>query len=124
MSKPIFFNTLQYAKILETGGIEPEQAKVHTEALCHAFAENLYSQDEVDKMIEAALKRFDDRTVQLREEMRKDREEIRGEMHKEFNKIHNEIRSVQDNILKRGYTALAVILAVIALSSNLIHFTH
>ena len=122
MSNPIVFDSLSYAKMLDKGGVL--HSEVHATALAKALAENLYTQSEVDQMIEAALKRFDDRTVQLREEI-----------HKEFHKIHmdikdlrlemkSEIRDVQDNILKRGYTALAVILTVIALSSNLIHFTH
>ncbi|NNM59973.1 MAG: hypothetical protein HKM04_09190 [Legionellales bacterium] len=118
MSKPIVFDSLSYAKMLDKGGVP--HSEVHATALAKALAENLYTQSEVDQMIEAALKRFDDRTVQLREEI-----------HKEFHKIHIdikdlrlEIKDVQDNILKRGYTALAVILGVIALSSNFIHFTH
>lgn len=129
MSKPIVFDTLNYAKILDKGGVP--HSEVHTRALITALSENLYTQTEVDQMIEAALKRFDERTVQIREEMRQEREEIRAE----FNKIHmdikdlrlelkSEIKDVQDNILKRGYTVLVVILGLMTLSSNFIHFSH
>lgn len=118
MSTMILFNTLAYAKLLTKGGVE--HADVHADALAEALAENLYSQTEVDKMIEAALKRFDERTFQLREEMQKDRENIQ----REFHLVHMEIRSTQDKILKHVYTALGIILAVVALSSNLIHVAH
>ena len=82
MSKPIVFDSLNYAKILDKGGVP--HSEVHTRALITALSENLYTQTEVDQMIEAALKRFDERTVQIREEM-----------HVEFNKIHMEIKDLR-----------------------------
>lgn len=111
MSKSILFNSLAYATLLGNGGVE--HADVHAMALMEALSENLYSQSEVDQMIEAALRRFDERTVQMREEM-----------HKEFYKVHMEIRNTQENILKHVYTALGIILAVFTLSSNFLHITH
>lgn len=154
MSKKILFDTLKHAKILESGGVE--HADVHAAALAHALADNIYSKHETDTMIEAALKRFDDRTTKMLAEMRKEQEgyrlhvetrfnqlqgdikdfrlevkdeinDVRSEINdvrSEINDVRLEIKDVQDNILKRGSTALAVVLAVIALSSSLLHFSH
>ncbi|MFN7097511.1 MAG: hypothetical protein ACK4PR_08135, partial [Gammaproteobacteria bacterium] len=112
MGKNIMFNTLSYAKMLDNGGIE--RADVHAAALHEALAQNIFTKSEVEQMLETALKRFDERTVQLREEIHKDFHKI----HMDIKDLRLEIKDVQDNILKRGYTALAVVLAVIALSSN------
>ena len=60
MSKKLVFETLHYAKILEMGGVE--HADIHAASLAEVIPQNLYIKDEVDKMIEAALNRFDKRT--------------------------------------------------------------
>jgi phenylalanyl-tRNA synthetase alpha subunit len=147
MSKKVLFDTLKHAKILESGGVE--HADVHATALALALADNLYSKHETDNMIEAALKRFDDRTTQMLAEIRKEHETYRLYAENRFNQLHSDIKDfrlevkdeindvraeisdvriemkdMQDNILKRGSTALAVVLAVIALSSSLLHFSH
>jgi DNA-binding ferritin-like protein len=127
MPQKILFDTLNYAKILTNGGVA--YAEIHATALSEALDQNIYVKHEVDTMIEAALRRFDERTVQIREEMQKERLQIE----QRFNQLHLDIKSVQiemnkkmkevqENILKRGYTALAIILAVNALSSSLLHF--
>ena len=63
MSKKIVFDTLEYAKMLAEGGVE--HADIHSSSLATALVQNIYTRDEVDKMIEETFKRFDDRTFAL-----------------------------------------------------------
>jgi len=140
MRKKILFDTLNYAKMLTNDGVE--HADTHSKALSEVLGDNLYSQHETDKMIDAALRRFDERTAEIREEMRQNREELREEMREErlrieqrFNQQSHEIKEVrndlllkindmQDHILKKVYFALSLFLAGIALLSVFTHLLH
>ena len=55
--KKLIFDTLSYVKMLAKGGVSC--AEVHAESLATALAHNIYIKDEVDKMIEGTLARFD-----------------------------------------------------------------
>lgn len=74
----IAFDTLNYSKMLADGGVE--KADIHSASLCATISQNIYLKFEVDKMIEDALKRFDERTLQIRAEMKADMAELRLEM--------------------------------------------
>jgi hypothetical protein len=58
MLKKLPFDTLELATLLKAGGVE--NSEVHAASLAAVITQNLYVKDEVDKMIEAALARFDE----------------------------------------------------------------
>jgi hypothetical protein len=71
MLKKLAFDSLQYAK---QGGVE--HAAIHSSALADAIVQNIYTKDETDKMIENALKEFEERTHRMQLEMKDLRLEI------------------------------------------------
>lgn len=74
----VAFDTLKYSKMLSDGGVE--NSDIHSASLCATISQNIYLKYEVDKMIEDALKRFDERTLQMRTEMKADMSALRLEM--------------------------------------------
>jgi hypothetical protein len=60
VTKNIPFDTLQYAQLLKSQGIE--NAEGHSAALAAVLLQNVYVKEEVDQMIDAALKEFNLRT--------------------------------------------------------------
>lgn len=116
MGQTILFNNLSYAKLLRKGGVP--HADIHAAALTQALSENLYSQAEVDKMVEHVLKRMDDKTIELREEMTKEFHQV----HMEIKDLRLEMRDIQDVMLRRIYTALAIATGILVLTSNLGRF--
>jgi hypothetical protein len=74
----LIFDTLTYANQLKTAGIK--NSNLCTKALNDALALNIYSKPEIDKMIQSALnrvdaslRRFDERTKELKQESIADR---------------------------------------------------
>lgn len=57
MKTKLLFDTLDYAKILQDGGVE--NADIHATSLVAALSQNLYTKDEVDMRIERAINHFD-----------------------------------------------------------------
>lgn len=78
LAEKLAFDTLAYSKMLAEGGVE--NADIHSSSLCATISSNIYLKFEVDKMIEDALKRFDERTLQIRAELKADMAELRLEM--------------------------------------------
>ena len=66
MTKKIAFDTLQYARMLQSGGVI--EADTHAASLAEVITHNFYTKDEVDKMVEAALKQFEARTRAIEKE--------------------------------------------------------
>lgn len=86
MTKKLMFDTLSYVKLLTNSNVS--HADIHAEALVCALDQNLYTRNEVDRMIEDTFRRFDERTREIREEARKNEVESR----REFERIRVEIR--------------------------------
>lgn len=63
MTKDIPFDTLHYAQLLKNQGIECPEGQAS--ALAAVITLNIFTKGEVEKMIEAALKEFHDRTQEL-----------------------------------------------------------
>lgn len=57
MMKKLIFDTLSYVKMLTKGVVS--HAEIHAGSLATALAHNIYVKDEVNKIIEATLARFD-----------------------------------------------------------------
>lgn len=55
--KKLPFDTLELATLLENGGVE--KANIHAASLAAVITQNLYTKNEIDKMNEALLARFD-----------------------------------------------------------------
>ncbi len=127
--KKLVFDSLNYAKILASAGIE--SVDVFAEALVHALSENLYVKYEVDNMIEAALKQFSDRTIQLREEMRAEnrllREEMRAESlrnREEFHKVRIEMKQITDKAVNRMTLNVGIISTLLAIVASVGHYLY
>ena len=71
MSDKVYFDTLKLAKMLEKGGVE--HSDVLTSSISKALTQNIYTKQEVENMLETALKSFDERTQQLRIEAQQQR---------------------------------------------------
>lgn len=95
----VAFDTLGYAKRLCAGGIE--NADVHAESLCATITQNIYLKFEVDKMIEEALKRFDERTLQIRAEMKAEANELRAELRSEISSVRLEMRDMRIDLERK-----------------------
>ena len=147
MAKGPAFDTLKYVKILRKGSIA--NSEIFSEALADAISQNIYIKNEVDKMIEAALKEFHQRTIEMREQMReqmREEAEKRDQERKEYEKRHEEsqrqfqewrlemklemkdIRAEMEQITNRAVTRVTINLGVIIATLNLIslavHFLH
>ncbi len=111
MTKKVLFDSLNHAKMLERGGIS--HADVHAEALLVALAQSTYGQCEVDKMIENTFKRFDERTVQIRQEMQK-----------EFCELRLDIKDTEERLLTKYNRILVIATAILTIYTTLLHFVH
>ena len=63
MAKKVMFNTLQYAKTLNSAGVE--HADTHSAALEQALTQNIYSIPDVDKMIRELSARSEHRILKV-----------------------------------------------------------
>jgi hypothetical protein len=106
-ARKLMFDTLNYAKILDSSGVS--HPDVHASALNDVLGQNIYSKNETDTMYEAALKRFDERTVemreQIREEMRRDREEFRHKMDRDREEFSQKMDRDREEI-RRDFNSL------------------
>ena len=57
MTTKLLFDTLNYARLLENGGVG--NADVHASSLVTALSQNIYTKDEVDMRIERAINHFE-----------------------------------------------------------------
>lgn len=67
MNQAIAFDTLRYAKILAEHGVE--NSEVHVKLLAEIIPQNIYLKYEVDAMLEAVIKRSDEKFFKLQKEM-------------------------------------------------------
>jgi hypothetical protein len=139
MSK-LIYDTLAYSKMLKEGGVE--HAEVHSTALADSISQNIYTKDEVDKVIEAALKRFDERTFQMRDEFEKrssqmrdefkvSLDEMRGQTHNMQlemkaieNRIENKIVETNNKTIQWLTAGMGFVVALLAIVSAVLHFIH
>jgi Skp family chaperone for outer membrane proteins len=66
MTKKLPFDALEYATLLKQGGVD--HSEVHAASLAAIITQNIYTKDEVDKMIEATFQRFDNAMKEMREQ--------------------------------------------------------
>lgn len=105
MTNKIIFDTLAYAKTLESAGIAHPEA--HSEALVQAITHNIYTQCKIDKMIDASLKQFHERTLEMRREwqeevIRREQEMAKRDQkwEKSTNRLLLEIKTVENKLEK------------------------
>lgn len=93
MNKKLVFDTLNYAKILEQGGII--YSDVHSSALAGAIIENIYVKYEVDSMFNAALERSDKAIQKMQQDTDKIIEQRNAETAKKLQEWRNEFKESQ-----------------------------
>lgn len=93
MEKKFAFDTLEYAKMLEQGGVT--NAQVHSASLAESITQNMFTKPEIEKMFEVTIKQFEQRTYQIRDEMRAEAQKFREEVRADFQRLRDEVRSDQ-----------------------------
>lgn len=109
MSGELLFDTLNYAKMLERGGIS--HSDVHAVALADALTQNLYSKNEIEEMIENVMRQF-------KEEMHSFRIEVKSEI----NDLRLEMKELESSLEKKISLKLGVMTGFITLVIALSHF--
>jgi Skp family chaperone for outer membrane proteins len=132
-AKRLPFDTLEYATLLKEKGVA--NAEAHAASLAAVIVQNLYTKDEVDKMIEAALQRFDERTrtsekefkeilLRFDERTRTSEKEFKEATHR----LEVELYRLDKNIERTGsrtiYTTVSILGALIAVVGAAATFTH
>jgi DNA anti-recombination protein RmuC len=128
--------------MLKAGGVE--YSEVHSAALADAIVQNIYTKYEVDKVIEAALKqfadrtsqmrdefnaslqRFDERTHQMRDEFKVSLDEMRGQHHQmqlEMKEVRNEMDKICDKAVQRLTVNIGIIVALLTVVSTVLHLS-
>ena len=132
--KKITFDTLSYSKLLASKGVA--HADVHAETLASIITQNLYTKDEVDKMIEAALKQFHERTIQLKAEFKEDRErsdanaiQFKQEMRRDYHRLELEMKELERKIeesvnknVQRLTINIGIMISLLTIVSAALHF--
>lgn len=126
MTNNIPFDTLQYAQLLKTCGVDDPEGQ--STALATVITQNIYTKNEVEDMIEAALKKFDERTYSLDKridlnfkEMENRIDKVDGHISKVDSRIDQAIaRSVYKTIWVLG-TLMIVISAISTLTHYIFH---
>lgn len=133
MTKNIPFDTLQYAQLLKICGVgDPEGQSV---ALATVITESMYTKNEVDNMIEAALKRFDERTYALDKridlnfkEMENRIGNVEAHIGSRLDKVDVQIAKVDsriDSVAARNlYWTIGVLGTMIMLATTINSFAH
>ena len=133
MSKKLVFDTLNYAKFLTEGGVE--HADVHSAGLANAITQNIYTKNEVEKMFDAAIKQFEERSHQMRDEFKESlkkfdertyqmRDEFKDsfkEMRKDSHRIELEIKEIGNQTVNRLTRNIAIMIAIFTLIEILLH---
>jgi Flp pilus assembly protein TadB len=107
MAKKLAFDTLEYAIMLKKGGVE--HADVHSSSLAEVITHNIYIKNEVDNMIEAALKKFEERTNKMQLEMKE---------------LEKAIHTANSKTIARLTINLGIISALLALVASVVHYVH
>lgn len=68
MDKRLAFDTLEYATLLKNNGVP--YAEILSASLAAVITQNIYTKNEVDKMIEATFQRFDSKFEATLKEMK------------------------------------------------------
>lgn len=139
-NEKLYFDSLDHATILQEGGVE--RADVHTRALKDALSQNVYTKIEVDTMLETALKRFDERSYQLRDEFNASHNRFDEKTQKTFQKFDErtakidernhqmqlEMKSIEtrfEKVLNRNlYATVAAIGSIIAIAGFVSTYFH
>ena len=109
----LYFDSLDHAKMLQEGGVE--RADVHTSALMAAMGQNVYTKAEVEDMIEAALKRFDERTAKF--------DERTHQMQLEMKEIEKNILETNNKTIHRLTWNIGIIVTLLTIVGSIMHFS-
>ena len=107
MTKKLAFDTLEYAIMLKRGGVE--HADVHSSSLADVITHNIYIKHEVDKMVEAALKKFEERTYKMQLEMKE---------------LEKAIYTANSKTITKLTFNIGIISALLALVASVVHYVH
>ena len=116
MSKTLVFDTLKYAIMLGNGGVQ--QPIVYADALAEAMSQNIYTKDEVTYMIEAALKRFDQRTHQMTLESERSIAKTQLEM----KEIETRFERAINSAFNRSVGILGGFIVIVGAASSFAHY--
>lgn len=127
------FDTLKYVTMLKNGGIE--NSEIHAISLSDAMTQNMYVKNEVDDMIDEALKRSDRAIAEFRENIVKDRAEhekkimlIENRMENRFEKnehvIDNKINMAINKGINRLTINIGVMVSILTAVSLVLHYIH
>jgi hypothetical protein len=121
--KKIAFDTLEYAVLLKEKGVANPEA--HAASLVAVIVQNLYTKDEVDKMIEAALQRFDERTraseKEFNEALHRFDERTRV-LEKELHQLDKNIQSTGSRTIYMTVSILGALIAVVGAAATFTHY--
>lgn len=120
MSEKLLFDTLNYAKMLEKGGVT--NSDTHTSALSYALAQNLYTKVEIDQMIENTMNQFKQEMHEFRQEMRTDMNDFRLEVKNEINELRLEMKGLEISLDKKMSLKLGIMTTIITFAIALSHF--
>ncbi|MBB71424.1 MAG: hypothetical protein CMF50_03400 [Legionellales bacterium] len=115
MAKKLFFDTLEYAKMLRKANVvHPEK---QAELLADVLAQNLYSRDEIDAMNENAI-------FQFKQEMHEIRAEIRDDAHQMRDDLRGEMRLLEGSLARKMSLNLGLITGVVTVATMVSHLLH
>jgi hypothetical protein len=126
MTKKLAFDTLKYAKFLTEGGVE--HADVHSEGLAKAITQNFYTKNEVEKMFDMAIKQFEERSHQMREEFKESlikfderTNQVIHEIRKDSHRLELEIKEIGNQTVNRLTRNIGIMIAIFTLIEILLH---
>ena len=115
-NKKLAFDTLEYATLLKEKGVA--NAEVHAASLATVIVQNLYAKDEVDKMIEAALQRFDERTRASEREFREATHRLEVELHR----LDKNIQNTGSRTIFMTVSILGALITVVGAAATFTHY--
>lgn len=111
----VIFDTLAYASKLKDGGVD--RSEIHAASLSEVIGYNVYTKGEIEKMFDAALKRFDERTQEMKAESAQALQKHEAEMLKI--QLHLE-RTIHRSV----YTTIAILGSLIVVVGVIASFAH
>lgn len=124
MSHAIAFDTLAYAKKLESSGIAVKQAEAHAEALANVLEFNFTSKNEAnisyDKLLNV-VKQESGETRQLFNQLEQKFGQLEHTVERKINELHHEINQNKIDLIK---WVIGLAFAQTALTFSLLKFFH
>jgi Skp family chaperone for outer membrane proteins len=119
MIKKLPFDALEYATLLKQGGIE--HSEVHAASLAAIITQNIYTKDEVDKMIEATFQRFDTKFEATLKEMKEQTYALDKRLEERTHTLEKELHQLEARIIRILGSLIVLVGAVASFTHYFLH---